>query len=134
MKKIFRKLLFISLTIFLGCNNNKYSNDIISYAHPLASLAGKEIYEMGGNAFDRFKSKYPEHKLLGDDIKHQSANGTYLAACVIFSTLSNQSSKGLSYRYSGKDNNEKKIYYIFTNGSVAEKCQEIADLIVFNNE
>jgi len=87
-----------------------------------------------GKAFDRFKSKYPEHKLLGDDIKHQSANGTYLAACVVFSTLSNQSSKGLSNRYSGKDSNGKKIYYIFTNGGVAEKCQEIADLIVFNNE
>lgn len=87
-----------------------------------------------GKAFDRFKSKYPEHKLLGDDMKHQSANGTYLAACVIFSTLSNQSSKGLTYRYSGKDSNGKKIYYILTNGGVAEKCQEIADLIVFNTE
>jgi len=87
-----------------------------------------------GKAFDIFKSKYPEHKLLGDDMKHQSANGTYLAACVIFSTLSNQSSKGLTYRYSGKDSNGKKIYYILTNGGVAEKCQEIADSIVFNNE
>jgi hypothetical protein len=87
-----------------------------------------------GKAFDRFRSKYPEHKLLGDDMKHQSANGTYLAACVIFSTLSNQSSKGLTYRYSGKDSNGKKIYFILTNGGVAEKCQEIADLIVFNTE
>ena len=87
-----------------------------------------------GKAFDRFRSKYPEHKLLGDDMKHQSANGTYLAACVIFSTLSNQSSKGLTYRYSGEDSNGKKIYYILTNGGVAEKCQEIADLIVFNTE
>ena len=87
-----------------------------------------------GKAFDRFRSKYPEHKLLGDDMKHQSANGTYLAACVIFSTLSNQSAKGLTYRYSGKDSNGKKIYYILTNGGVAEKCQEIADLIVFNTE
>ena len=85
-----------------------------------------------GKAFDRFRSKYPEHKLLGDDIKHQSANGTYLAACVIFSTLSNQSSKGLKYRYFGQDINGKKIYYILTNGGVAEKCQEVADSIVFN--
>lgn len=85
-----------------------------------------------GKAFDRFRSKYPEHKLLGDDIKHQSANGTYLAACVIFSTLSNQSSKGLKYRYFGEDSNGKKIYYILTNGGVAEKCQEVADSIVFN--
>tara|TARA_B100000767_G_scaffold274049_1_gene305918 strand:- start:2381 stop:3136 length:756 start_codon:yes stop_codon:yes gene_type:complete len=87
-----------------------------------------------GRAFDRFRSKYPEYKLLGDDMKHQSANGTYLAACVIFSSLSNQSSKGLKFRYSGKDDNGKKIYYILTNGGVDEKCQEIADLIVFNNE
>ena len=86
-----------------------------------------------GKAFDRFRSKYPEHKLLGDDMKHQSANGTYLAACVIFSTLSSQSSKGLTHRYFGKDSNGKKIYYILTNAGVAEKCQEIADSIVFNN-
>ena len=66
-------------------------------------------------------------------MKHQSANGTYLAACVIFSTLSSQSSKGLTHRYFGKDSNGKKIYYILTNAGVAEKCQEIADSIVFNN-
>ena len=87
-----------------------------------------------GKAFDSFNYRYPEHSLLTDDMKHQSPNGTYLAACVIFSTLSNQSSKGLSSRYIGEDNNGKKIYYILVNVGVAEKCQEIADLIVFNKK
>ena len=108
---------------------NTIENNIMN-----SGINKSSILLLVGKAFDRFRSKYPEHKLLGDDMKHQSANGTYLAACVIFSTLSNQSSKGLTYRYSGKDSNGKKIYYILTNGGVAEKCQEIADLIVFNTE
>lgn len=108
---------------------NTIENNIIN-----SGINKSSILLLVGKAFDRFRSKYPEHKLLGDDMKHQSANGTYLAACVIFSTLSNQSSKGLTYRYSGEDSNGKKIYYILTNGGVAEKCQEIADLIVFNTE
>lgn len=108
---------------------NTIENNIMN-----SGINKSSILLLVGKAFDRFRSKYPEHKLLGDDMKHQSANGTYLAACVIFSTLSNQSSKGLSYRYSGEDSNGKKIYYILTNGGVAEKCQEIADLIVFNTE
>ncbi|MBN09678.1 MAG: hypothetical protein CMC79_04835 [Flavobacteriaceae bacterium] len=87
---------------------------------------------MIGRAFDTFKSKYPEYKLLTDDMKHPSPNGSYLAACVVFSTLSNQSSKGLSRRYIGKDSNGKKIYYIILETEVAKKCQEISDLIVFN--
>ncbi|MAD12032.1 MAG: hypothetical protein CMC04_04855 [Flavobacteriaceae bacterium] len=47
-------ILIFSITILSGCDNspNKYSNDIISSAHPLASIAGKNIYEIGGNAFD----------------------------------------------------------------------------------
>ena len=65
-------------------------------------------------------------------MKHPSPNGSYLAACVVFSTLSNQSSKGLSRRYIGKDSNGKKIYYIILETEVAKKCQEISDLIVFN--
>jgi len=50
-----RVSLLICLIILLACSNNppnKYSNDIISSAHPLASLAGKKMYEQGGNAFD----------------------------------------------------------------------------------
>ena len=47
-------ILIFAITVLYACNNSpsKYSNDIISSAHPLASIAGKEMYEIGGNAFD----------------------------------------------------------------------------------
>jgi hypothetical protein len=84
-----------------------------------------------GRAFDLFSSKYPEINLLTDDAKHPSHNGTYLAACVFFASLSGRSSKGLDRRYEGKDSNGKKIYYNIVEESVVSKCQAIADKIVF---
>ena len=44
-------LFFFNL---LSCNsfNNKLKNNVISSGHPLASLAGKEMFEKGGNAAD----------------------------------------------------------------------------------
>ena len=50
-------LILVLLLIFnlLSCNisnHNKFKNNVISSGHPLASLAGKEIFEKGGNAAD----------------------------------------------------------------------------------
>jgi gamma-glutamyltranspeptidase len=47
-------LLFISL-VSNSCNDsqqNTYENSVVSTAHPLATKAGLEMYEQGGNAFD----------------------------------------------------------------------------------
>ena len=68
-------------------------------------ISDSSILTLVGKAFDWFNLKYPKYNILSKDFKHQNANGTYLAACVIFSTLSNQSSIGLSRRSFGKDNN-----------------------------
>ena len=84
-----------------------------------------------GRAFDLFSSKYPGIKLLTDDAKHPSHNGTYLAACVFYATLTGKSSKGLDRRYEDKNSNGKKIYYSIVEESSASKLQSIADEIVF---
>ena len=53
------KIIFLvgvySLTQFFSCNNNSaffIKNNSIAAAHPLASLAGKKMFEQNGNAFD----------------------------------------------------------------------------------
>ena len=58
--------------------------------------------------------------------------GSYLAACVIFSSLSGKSSKGVQRRYSSTDKNGKKIFYSMVEKETAQKCQEVADQILFN--
>ena len=82
-------------------------------------------------AFDLFSATYPEIKLLTDDEKHPSPNGSYLAACVIYATLTGNSTQGLNRRYEGKDLSGKKIYYSIVEKNVVTKCQEIANQIVF---
>jgi hypothetical protein len=86
-----------------------------------------------GKAFDLFSSLYPEIPLLTDDDKHPSPNGTYLAACVIYASLSRQSAVGLDRRYESKDQNGKKIFYSIVEKSVVTKCQEVADQLVFDS-
>ena len=86
-----------------------------------------------GKAFDLFSSLYPEISLLTDDDKHPSPNGTYLAACVIYASLSGQSAVGLDRRYESKDQNGKKIFYSIVEKSVVTKCQEVADQLVFDS-
>ena len=51
LKKKYIYLIVCLLSI--GCSvKNQHKNDIISSPHPLASQAGKDIYSIGGNAFD----------------------------------------------------------------------------------
>ncbi len=96
------------------------------------SISGfKEYLIPVGRAFDAFNSQFPRSNLLTDDNKHTNSNGSYLAACVIFSQLSGQSSKGIPRRKEGVDKKGKKIFYFIVQHSIAEKCQKVADEIVF---
>ena len=52
-----------------------------------------------GRVFKLFQERHPDYHLLFDDYKHPSANGTYLAACAIFSIISGESSIGLPERF-----------------------------------
>ncbi len=85
-----------------------------------------------GAAFELFAARYPDVEQFTDDKKHPSPQGSYLAACVIFSSLSGQSSKGVQRRYSSTDNNGKKIFYSMVEKKTAQKCQEVSDQILFN--
>jgi hypothetical protein len=86
-----------------------------------------------GRAFDLFQLKYPNQTLFTSDNKHPSPIGCYLAACVIFSKISNQSSLGIPRRVFEKINNEKDIYYFIVEEEMARKCQLISDEILFNS-
>ena len=48
----FRFSLIFLITLNISCEKNNFKNDIISSSHPLASKSGKEMFELGGNAFD----------------------------------------------------------------------------------
>lgn len=48
-------LILLIPFLVIGCQDAVtplYNNNTIAAAHPLASLAGKKMYEQGGNAFD----------------------------------------------------------------------------------
>ena len=86
-----------------------------------------------GRAFDLFQLRHPGQTLFTSDDKHPNSIGSYLAACVIFSKISNQSSIGIPKRIFEKNNNEKDIYYFIIEEKMANNCQLIADEIVFNS-
>ena len=53
--KFLFKISLVSLVFFLACsktNSKAVSNNAIAAGHPLASLAGKQMFEQQGNAFD----------------------------------------------------------------------------------
>ena len=54
-----------------------------------------------GVAFQRALVQRPSLDMLIDDKEHESIHGTYLAACVIYSSLFGESPAGLSYTSSG---------------------------------
>ncbi len=74
-----------------------------------AALGGVKV-ALAGYAFENFIAKYPDVNLYHSDERHPSLDGSYLAACVIYSTLFEKSVIGNS----------------MTAGTAPAKIQEIA--------
>lgn len=84
-----------------------------------------------GRAFKLFQEKHPQFSLLMEDEKHPNSNGSYLASCVIFSHLSDESSVNLPKRYKGLDNKGVEIYYSIVEDEVLPFLQQISDEVIF---
>ena len=84
-----------------------------------------------GRAFKLFQEEHPQFILLMEDEKHPNSNGSYLASCVIFSHLSDESSVNLSKRYKGLDNKGVEIYYSIVEDEVLPFLQQISDKVIF---
>jgi len=116
--------------------NNKI--DLTKNPYPIEAVISKISNEENidfipvGRAFKIFENRYLDYDLLFDDGKHSSPNGTYLAACVIFSKISGESSIGLPSRFFEYDEEESKwIYYNIVDKNFAVLSQKISDEIVF---
>ena len=109
---------------------SKKSNDTLpinKFYKKLQSKIGHEVLEIG-KVFKLFSQEFPEIKLLGDDNKHPSPQGSYLAACVIFTQLSNVSPIGLPSRFFDQDELEEQvIYYNILYGDTGIKIQKFVN-------
>ena len=73
-----------------------------------------------GLAFQKAHEQKPELDMLIDDQEHESIQGLYLAACVIYSTLFGESPVGLTYTPEGVAQEES----VFLQGIAWETVQE----------
>lgn len=83
-----------------------------------------------GPAFERARTLRPDIKLYDEDGSHQSTLGTYLAACVFYGVLTNQSPVGLPSRLISKDQDGEKIYLNIQSSQNATFCQKVAEEII----
>lgn len=70
-----------------------------------------------GAAFEKCLSKYPELNLSSGDLHHASADGSYLAALVIYSSVFNDSPSGAIRQFSGvqiDENHARKLQEVAT--------------------
>lgn len=84
----------------LGVNVEKTTEEMQTMiAENYRNIAGEldALLAPAGIAFMRCAERYPEIELWDEDKSHPSPAGTYLAACVLYKVLYDQSPEGLSY-------------------------------------
>ena len=87
-----------------------------------------------GLAWELARTRQPDLILYSADGSHPSSAGSYLAACVLFSTLTGEPSADLPFRPSFTDTNGKAITLIQVNKKDAIFLQTIADEIMASYE
>ena len=80
-----------------------------------------------GPAWQRSRELRPSLNLYDEDGSHPNPTGTYLAACVFYGVLTNQSPVGLPHRLVSKDKDGEKLYLNFLTKEDAIFLQKVAE-------
>lgn len=83
-----------------------------------------------GEAWKRVRELRPDLELFAKDESHPSPEGTYLAACVFFKTLTGEEVKGLSGRVKIIDKNGEELFLSIISNEDAGFLQAVADEVV----
>jgi len=83
-----------------------------------------------GLAWEKARQLRPELPLYDADGSHPSSLGSYLTACVFFSTLSGESPIGLPHRLITTDKDGEKLYLNLQSEEYALFCQKVAADII----
>ena len=80
-----------------------------------------------GPAWQRSRELRPSLNLYDEDGSHPNSIGTYLAACVFYGVLTNESPVGLPHRLISKDAAGEKLYLNFLSREDALFLQKVAE-------
>lgn len=86
-------------------------NPIDDFYRTLEKETGQTVLEVG-KVFAAFAKAHPNIRLLTDDDKHTSPQGSYLIACTIITQLTGENPVGLPHRFFSRDTEKQQdIYY-----------------------
>lgn len=103
-----------------------YMQDPIQEAYEALGEETGAIVVPVGLAWEKARQLRPELPLYDADGSHPSPLGTYLTACVFFSTLSGESPIGLPHRLITTDKDGEKLYINIQSEEDALFCQKVA--------
>ena len=83
-----------------------------------------------GPAWQRARELRPNLNLYDKDGSHPNSTGTYLAACVFYGVITNQSPVGLPHRLISKDENGEKLYLNILSLNDAIFLQKVAEEVI----
>jgi len=101
----------------------KGETPIDDFYRTLENETGQTVLEVG-KVFAAFTKAHPQIRLLTDDNKHTSPQGSYLIACTIITQLTGKSPVGLPNRFFSRDTEKQQdIYYNIVQRPTAKTIQ-----------